>query len=196
MNQKLPPTYLANFVFSEVELYSDFIPEIEWRGQLKSSVNNKLFKIKYYGEPFNSTYEGIKLSSYDLIGDTDFAPILIYAVDIETDEEILLFDGCKHGYDALFCNSFTQDQIIKRPLRNVYQDLNENDIFEIIIKVYHNIDYEDEFSEEIKHKGGIETTSGQLLGIQTLKRDGFDYFELNLKNKNGETITPVSYELA
>ena len=126
-----------------------------------SSDTNKLFKIIYYGEPFNSINAGVRLSNFDLIGDTDFAPVLIYAVDIVINEKILLFDGCKHGYEAMLCETYTQNQIINRPTINIYQDPDKNDILQLLIKVCHDIDYVEEFGEEIKNKGGVEAIDGK-----------------------------------
>src|SRR5687767_13976334 len=68
----------------------------EWRRKLKSGSEQDRFKIKFYGQR-HSKYS-------NLIVATDFAPALIYAVDPATAEEILLFDGCRHGYNAMFCD--------------------------------------------------------------------------------------------
>ena len=79
---------------------------------------NKRFKIKYYGDIFEE---------YQLICGTDFAPELIYAVDVESNEEILLFDGTQHGYDPMFCDEFTHKQITERPLIHFYKDQDNQD---------------------------------------------------------------------
>jgi len=69
-----------------------------WQGKLIAPSGNTKFKIRYYGR----VHEIHK----NLIVGTTFAPALISAVDAFTGEEILLFDGCRHGYNALFCDSY------------------------------------------------------------------------------------------
>src|SRR5690348_9024880 len=82
----------------------------EWRRRLKSSKGYTKFKIKYYGQ-LHEEYKSL------IIG-TDFAPSLVFAVEESTGQEILLFDGCKHGYNALFCDTYTEEQIKNRPATN------------------------------------------------------------------------------
>jgi hypothetical protein len=194
--QKLPPTFLSNYVFYDTEKRFKKMLDIEWHGQIKSSTDNKKFKIKYYGEILKTSYEGHLLSENGLIVGTDFAPALVFAVDIISGEEILLFDGCKHGYNAMFCDSYTIEQITNRPLANFYVDNFGFDIFEIVVKVYHNVDYADEFGDEINEKSGLETINGEILPIDILDRNGFDYFELILTNANGNEMVAITEELA
>jgi hypothetical protein len=99
-------------------------------------------------------------------------------------------------YDALFCDIYTKDQIDNRPLTNFYTDNNELDIFEVEIKVCHNKDYQDEFGNEIEETGGLETINGEFISLETLYRDGYDYFELILTNANGNKIVALAQELA
>jgi hypothetical protein len=106
------------------------------------------------------------------------------------------FDGCKHGYDVLFCDTYTKEQINNRPLTNLYTDNDHLDRFEVEIKVDHNKDYQDEFGDEIAEKGGLETIHGEILTLETLNRDGYDYFELILTNGNGKQMVALAQELA
>lgn len=111
MNKLVIPTYLENFAIYDRKEYfvdkeSDKEHPFEWRGQIKSSTGNTNLKIKYYGELF----EPKESPNYKLICDTDFDPELIFAVGPETSEEILLFDGCKHGFEAMFCEKYTKMQ--------------------------------------------------------------------------------------
>jgi hypothetical protein len=99
---RLAPTYLDRFTFHNKSDSANTADEKEWRGKIKSSTNNTRFKIKFYGEIFRTSFKGDVLSEHGLIGNTDFSYSLVYAIDIISGEQILLFDGCKHGYDALF----------------------------------------------------------------------------------------------
>lgn len=183
----LPPTYYENFVTYDNENYFKDLIDIEWRGQIKSSTNNKKFRIKYYGEIFEQ---------YNLIVNTDIAPELIFAEDIETNEQILLFDGCKHGYDAMFCDTFTPEQINDRPLSNTFADKDGNEVFEILVTVYYNIDYNEELEEFQNEDGNVELISGEIISLDTLFRNGFDFASINLINEKGEKQTIFEKELA
>lgn len=57
------------------------------------------FHIRYYGEPFDG-----------LITDTDKAPVKIVAVEAVSGDEIVLFDGAEHGYNAMFCDKYSQNK--------------------------------------------------------------------------------------
>lgn len=193
---RLAPTYLDKFTFNDQSSLADSVDENEWRGKIRSSTNNTRFNIKFYGEIFKTSFRGDVLSKHGLIGNTDFSSSLVYAIDINTGEQILLFDGCKHGYDALFCDTYTTEQINNRPLTSFYIDNDHLDTFEVEIKVYHNKDYQDEFGDEIVEKGGLEAIDGEIVALETLNRDGYDYFELILTNANGKQMVALAQELA
>ncbi|GGF16251.1 hypothetical protein [Flavobacterium limi] len=159
----LPPTYFENFVVYDNEKYFKEIKDIEWRGQIKSSANNRKFKIKYYGD---------MLEDYNYIVWTDFAPSLIFAVDVETGEEILLFDGAKHGYNSMLCDTFTDEQITNRPLTKMFADNFGSDTFEVIVSIYFNIDYDEELEEFLNENGEVELVSGEIVSADLLVRNG------------------------
>jgi hypothetical protein len=160
----------------------------EWRRQLKTSMGKTKFKIKFYGQ----LHEDYKT----LIVGTDFAPSLVYAVDVSSGQEILLFDGCKHGYNALFCDTFTDEQIKNRPAINYYKEKDGNDFFEIIISTYNGIDYEDEFADQVDENGLIALIDGTKMQFEKVKRNGYDTLQILAMKDNGKTITIVSEELA
>jgi hypothetical protein len=163
--------------------------EIEWRGQIQSSTQNKRFKIKYYGELFEE---------YQLICGTDFAPELIYAVDIDSNEEILLFDGARHGYDPMFCDEFTNEQLTNRPLIHEYKDQDDQTVFNVIVKVYHNIDYNDieEVESLANPVGEIELISGEIISVDQLKANAFDFIQIMVVNSLGNLYRIFERELA
>lgn len=185
--KKLPPTYFENFVTYDNDKYFKDLIDIEWRGQIKSSSNNTKFKIKYYGDIFEE---------YNLIVMTDFAPCLVVAVDTETNEEILLFDGCKHGYDAMVCDTYTNEQITNRPLSKTFIDKFDSDTFEIVITLYYNFDFYNELEDFQNEEGNVELVSGEIITVDTLVRNGFDSIEVKLINEDGKETVIVSEELA
>ncbi len=183
---KPAPTYFEQLAVYDNEKYFDKVIDIEWRGQLQSSSGNKKFKIKYYGE---------LMEEHGLITATENAPALVYAIDIITGEEILLFDGGKHGYDAMFCDTWPADQISERPLAHWYTDKNGEDTFDIILSVYYNIDYEEEAAEFLNENGQVTLVSGEEISLETLKRNGFDAIGIYAVNTAGEIIPVVEEEL-
>jgi len=185
-NGVLGPTFLEGLtkhIQNPKDLHSH-----EWRRQLITTSGNAKFKIKFYGQ----LHEEYK----NLIVGTDFAPSLVFAVDPSTGQEILLFDGCKHGYNALFCDTFTEEQIINRPVTNYYQDKDVNEIFEIVISTYNGIDYDDEFADQVDENGLIELINGTKIEFEKVKRNGYDTLHIWATNDNGKTIDFVSEELA
>ena len=185
-NGVLGPTFLDDLtehIQNPKDLHSH-----EWRRRLKTATGLTKFKIKYYGQ----LHEDYK----NLIVGTDFAPSLVFAVDTSSGQEILLFDGCKHGYNALFCDTFTDEQIINRPATNFYTDQDGKDTFEIVISTYNGIDYEDECKEDVDENGLIEIIDGTKIEFKTVKRNGYDTLQIWAINEKGEMIDFVSEELA
>lgn len=190
MNKMVIPTYLEDFAtYGRKEYFTDMKSSdefpFEWRGQIKSSTGNKKLKIKYYGELFKPEQS----TNYDLICDTDFAPEQILAIDPETSEKILLFDGCIHGFEAMFCEKYTENQRENRNEKTFYIDRFGCDTFDVIVKVYRNTDFEDEFGKEYQKNGKITLFSGDVITWEELLRDAFDFIEIRVINENGqETI--------
>ena len=160
----------------------------EWRRRLCSSIGQKKFRIKYYGELFNDKNR--------LITRTEFSQPLILAVDIESGEEILLFDGCRHGYNALLCDTYTNDEITKRNPANYYEDKKGNKVFEIIISTYNGINFKDEFSEDADENGLLELIDGKKVTFDFLQSNGYDTLQIWGVNNDEETVEIVCEELA
>lgn len=181
---KPSPTYFEHLAIYDNPLYFEKVIDIEWRGQLKSSTGNTRFKIKYYGE----IYSG-------LIGGTDDAPSLVHAVDATTGEEILLFDGCKHGYDAMLCDDLTA-QMPGREVSHFYTGKNGADTFDVILSVYYNVDYDDEAENFLNENGMVTLSNGEEISLDILKRNGFDAISIYVVNDQKEIIRVVEEELA
>jgi len=101
--------------------------KFEWKRKLQSLSGGNKFRIRYYGQQHRS-FAGLLIAK-------EFAPLLVVAVDVITDREILLFDGCKHGYNAMFCDIYTKDQIENRVTENLYVDKNGNEVFQISLSI-------------------------------------------------------------
>jgi len=160
----------------------------EWRRKLKSPSGQTKFKIKYYGK-LHEEYQ-------NLIVGTNYAPALVVAVDVSNGLEILLFDGCQHGYNALFCDEYSKEQIENRPATNLYKDENGNDTFEIIISTYNGIDYEEEFSHEVDDEGFIKLINRTKIEFEKARRNGFDTLQIFGLTDQGVMVEIVSEELA
>ena len=185
-NGVLGPSFLQDFttnILNPKDLKSH-----EWRRQLKTPAGQTKFRIKYYGQ-LHDKYP-------NLIVGNDFVPTRLLAIDIASGQEILLFDGCKHGYNAMFCDTYTSEQIQNRPADKVYKDTKGNELFEIIISTYNGIDYEEEFSNELDDNGLIEIIDGSKIKVEEAKRNGFDTLQIFATNESGETFKIVSAELA
>ena len=180
------PTYLENFAVYNNSAYFEDLLDIEWRGQIKSSSGNRKFFIKYYGEI---------MEQYGLIACTDFSPALVYAEDVVTGEKILLFDGCKHGYAAMFCDEYSDEQHSNRPTTNTFVDASGCETFEIIVSVYHNIDYKEEMSDFENEDGEILLITGEKIDEVTLLRNGFDVIGISVINEKGERTEIVEENL-
>ncbi len=105
-NGILGPTYLDGLT-EHIE-NSKGLFYSEWRRKLKSHSGQTKFKIKDFGQ-MHEDYGSLIIGS-------DFVPSLVFAVDIKTGPEILLFDGCKHVFDALLWTSYNYDQIENIPV--------------------------------------------------------------------------------
>ena len=185
-NGVLGPTFLENnveHIINPKELYSH-----EWRRKLKSATGQTFFEVRYYGQ-LHSDYKNL------IIG-TDFAPSKIIAVDLNDESEYLLFDGCRHGYNAMFCDRYSDEQINNRIANKIYTDEEGNNQFELIISTYNGIDYEDEFRDEVDLNGKIELINKQKIDFEKVKRNGFDTIQIWGITENGTKIEIVSEELA
>lgn len=160
----------------------------EWRRKLRATSGQTKFKIKYFGQ-LHHDYK-------NLIVGIDDKPALVLAIEPTSGQEILMFDGCTHGYNAMFCDNYSDEQRSKRNADKIYKTANGNDTFELIISTYNGIDYDDEFSGDVGEDGLIELIDGTKVEFETAKRNGFDTLQIFGTTDNGEVVEIVSEELA
>ena len=79
---------------------------------LCSQTGGELLEVWYYGEL--TRVEG---EAQPFIADTEEAPGMVFARDARSGEEFLIFDGAKHGYDAMFCDEYDAEALASRTLK-------------------------------------------------------------------------------
>ena len=142
-------------------------------GILASSTGNTNLEIYYYGDT-------IKIKKTPQIVDADY-PCLIVGKDPITKEEFVIFDGMKHGYDAMFCNERMEN--VTRELK-----LYEYCKCKIQITLGYSIDYEDEKEEfEFNENGEVILMYG-VLDWEEAKSIGFDWLSLKFINAKKEFV--------
>ena len=77
----------------------------EWKRKLRLPNGETGFRIRYYGD--------LSPGPSGLITATSFSRQLVVAISVDSGQEILLFDGCRHGYNALFSDSHSEAE--KKP---------------------------------------------------------------------------------
>ena len=174
------PTYLRNNI-------KDYEEKTFSTMTIVSSSGNDLLEVWYCGELFEVKGEKTKY-----IGNIDNIPIKILAIDRESKEEIIIFDESSHGYNSMFCDEYTDDQIKNRTLKKY--DIPTS---KLILELGYNIDYEDEKEEFINEDNKTVTLiNGDIISWEDVKVNGYDFLRLSYINNNGEKISIAEYELA
>ena len=181
-NEVLGPSFLEGFT-EHIETPANLLYR-EWRRRLKTPDGQTKFRIKFYGE------------NKGIIVQTDFAPQIIYAVESSTNQEVLLFDGCKHGYNALFCDLFTDEKTKNRLPTTFYSDADGNELFEITISTLNGINYQEDFGDQVDENGLVEIVDGSKIEFAKVKRDGFESIQIWALNEAGKMIEILSEECA
>ncbi len=206
-NKRPAPDLYAPYVIEANPAYFEKMHDVEWRGQLQSSTGGRKFRIKYYGELYTwevkqkEAHQEMHRRNYGnhfngLIANTEEAPELIYAVDAVTGEAILLFDSCIHGYDNLFNNEWDHSKMPQRTADILYKDAAGNELFEVVVRTYNNIDYEDTAEGFVQDNGLIKLIDGREVDIPYIQRNGFDGIAIILYDENGGMVMVHQRELA
>jgi hypothetical protein len=180
------PTFLEGL--TEIIVEPKTLEKHEWRGKLKTASGCTKFQIKYFGH--------LHPEHQNLIVGIDETPALILAVEPNSGQEIVIFDGCIHGYNAMFCDTYSPEQKKNRNTDKIYRTSDGIDTFELTIFTYNGIDYDDEFGSQVDERGLIELIDGSKVELETVKRNGFDALQILATTENGDVIEIVSEELA
>ena len=160
------PIYIQQFA-GNVQIIDDF----ESQFQLHSSSGNAQFEIWYYGDLL--MIEGEEMPY--ITGST----ARIVAKDPLSAEEILLFDATLHGYNALFCEAYTENHRDNRPLKKY--NLPET---EVVLSFFYNIDYDGEIDDyEVDEQENVQLINGETTNWETIKRKAMMHLLFILKKK-------------
>lgn len=152
-----------------------------------STDDKELFEIWYYGDLFL-----VKNENKNYIVNTEQAPMLIVAKEPDTEEEIILFDGSKHGYDNMFCDVHDAEDLSGRTLKRL--DIPPS---KIMIELGYSIDYEEEKEDyEFDESGLVILVDGRRIAWETVLLDGFDYIAISFIDEMGRKTQFVDVELA
>lgn len=176
------PVYLEGLTVQEADTRTN---EVEWKGKLQTSDGHDQFHIFYYGD----------LNEDDLITWHDSTPLLVYAEHPITGERYLLIDAAKHGYDAMLCETYSEQAWNDRPLRP-YLDVEGEDIFEVELTAFYNVPWDEEFGGDVAEDGTYELITGERMNFNQVKRDGYDAFAIRILNRKGVWTEIVAEELA
>lgn len=161
-------------------------------GALKSPSGGAKFKIKFSGRMQDSA-EG---SQYIL---NDPHPTRVVAEDSLTGEHFLLIDFGVHGYDQLVVYGPTPDT---KPLAHTYEWDGKTD-FSVVVTATYNNHYDDPhegFIEDVRPDGNLtfdtEDEVRRTMSFDDFRRDGFDWFEIEIVREGGERLEILSAELA
>ena len=147
--------------------------EYSTTGTLVSSTGNTELQIYYYGDT-------VKIKGTPYIVDSQY-PCLIVAKDPITNEEFTVFDGMKHGYDAMFCNPPCDGA--KRDLK-----LYEHYSGKINISFSYSIDYEEEKEDyDFTPEGKVILTYGAM-EWEKAKTIGFDWISMSFIDAKKEFV--------
>ena len=178
------PTYLADNIYNVKN--GDYLS-----ADIQSKKGNTLFEVYYYGDLFEVKGEKQPFIVNYYTDEVEI-PCKIVAKDTETDEEILLFDGYRHGYNAMFCDEFDSEEVEKRTL--VKYDIAP---CKIHIDFGYSIDYKEEKEDyEVDEGDRVTLINGENIPWEEVKRNGFDYISIVCETENGEKTEIVSLELA
>jgi hypothetical protein len=174
------PTYLEGFVKNYQE--KDFS-----QMTICSKQGNDVFEVWYYGELFK-----VKGEEQLYIVETEFAPSKIIAKDPQTGEEILIFDGTIHGYNAMFCDFYSDTQKTDRLLKKL-----DIPVSKIVVELGYSIDYDDEKDDyDFDENDNVCLVNAEPISWEEVKRNGFDYIAISYINADGKMIQFVDEELA
>ncbi len=180
------PDYLnGNFRNIPDELYNRFRGsenDYTWTRQLISPSGNSKFKIRYYGD-----------RNKNLILPLKELPQNIVAISSETNEELILFDGAKHGYNAVFWQEFPKEAHNRNT--QIEYNIGSESEFEIVILVRYSLDLKEQFDEDFEKDGFVENNRNEKVGKEAYL-NGYDSISIFAFPKEGKKVEILSEETA
>jgi hypothetical protein len=176
----LCPDHLKNIVtenYSKINIPDkEWFDECHWKGKL---CFNGIEKFRIY-------FSGKTMENY-LANDGDNA-FTVKVLPIGTDDKITVFDERHHGYNALLTENLLHKKCSKE---TIFADKDGKDIFEIILVVNYNVDFEDEYPD----KETLERTDGEIETVENIRRNAFDFFGIIIRNELGNVYNILEMEL-
>ena len=122
-------------------------------------------------------------------------PLLLVATAVDTDEQFVVFDGGRHGYDAMFVEHYDAQELDSRqPVQPVA--VNGRTEFAVQVEVIDNIDWDDEADGFRNASGNLQKIDGTEISDEQLRADGYDSLAVSVVLDDGTAIEIVSEELA
>ena len=173
------PSHLTQYAVDIIEDESNGLTSFS----LQSSTKEQWFDIYYYGELENGYITGVEPS---------FANIKIVAKSTNSKEEILLFDETEHGYNAMFCDSHSDEEKANRLLEKFNVPSSK-----IKLTIGYSIDYDSEKElYEFDEQGNVILLDGRKIAWQQLLCDGIDWLSIILIDETGNEQVIVDAELS
>jgi len=147
--------------------------------QLAAQDGTDLFEILYYGNLIGKT----------LISGTEDAPMRAVARAVSTGQEILIHDGCIHGYDNLAWQEHAGADKIKRDLK-----MSEFGIGKVFLHMQTLPDDEDEWEKD--ENGLVTSDHGRKYRWEDFKRNAITWLSVDFVTEKGKKINIVDEELA
>ena len=157
----------------------------EWRRSLVSRIGNRCFKIQYYGTKSNS---GIVVPNEE-------EDLIVKAVCKDSSEEIILYNSSLIGYNNIFLKGRIYADVEKIDFQGYY-DKESNDEFFVILSAIYSFNYDELIlPSDIDENDKIDIF-GRRFSLDEIKRNGCDYYEIQLMNINNIKTILVSEELS
>ena len=145
----------------------DFADEV-LEATLVSSTGNSNLEIYYYGE-------GVDNDGYILDGSDYPSRMIIVARDPETEEEFVVFDAEKHGYDPMLYDE--QTKFGKGDLKKYDKS------GKIRVSIIYSIDSNEEVDElDFDDNGKVLLIDGRHVDLETFKGEAFDCISLSFSD--------------
>ena len=114
------------------------------------------------------------------------------AKSVNSKEEILLFDETVHGYNAMFCDSHSNEEKNNRSLEKLNVPASK-----IKLIFGYSIDYDSEKElYDLDENGHVNLVDKRKITWQQLLSDGFDWLSISLIDQHGNEQPIVDAELA